>query len=492
MAVEPVRRQSPWRFSLAALMAATAFAALLAWLYTQLWRLDDLIYLALWSASVVTGVACRRAARGIVIAALLGGLLPFAGYMAYHLAMFYVWRMVQQSEAFFRTTQLAIVTMGALSAATIAAMSIGYRSLDDRVQPMARRGAALAIAFVLGAILTVEAHRYAYAWRPFLTLPLVHAQGHHPTPPAIAFSADGSLLAVAAVPSAEQQQAEVELRIWDIRTGKLRPPLMVPRPRCLCFAPDGKNLVVVRDDGFCVLDLSTGQLANNINAPTANPWISQNCAFSPDGKSFVASIYDDGVLKANVWDTASWTVREEHVLSQTALPVVAGHRLALLQYTPAKWSNIALTELETQSPLFPVRHSLNVYHPLFHENGSHVVVGHSILNLETGQAKELPGPVMCLARSGKCGVMRRCDMRGHRFERLPDWRLGLPVVRHWWRTRHYIGQIVLVDLATGNEVCVSPNYFREYFSAVLASPDGKIIVGTCSRGRTIRIWRVPD
>ena len=190
---------------------------------------------------------------------------------------------------------------------------------------------------------------------------------------------------------------------------------------------------------------------------------------SPDGKLLALCRYDGKVYKALVWETANWTLLHDHEITNCiAQPAVADDELVLLKFNPGAYCDLAVVDLEMLQPRHPPHSVHGAYRPVLSNDGLRVGLHFRILDLESGTSQELNGPVYCLARDGQLYATRRCDMKGHRMERSPDWRLGLPIVRHWWRTRHYSAQVVLIDIATQIELTSSPNYSGQWLIDICA------------------------
>jgi hypothetical protein len=491
--IDATNRRSLWHFSLGSLLLLTAAIALLVWLYTQQWRLDELIFIVLWMACVVAGVVhSRRGGWGVSLSLIAGAILPVSGFLAYHLYLYFIRRMGVQTEAFYLITLQVTAYGTAFSAALVVAAVV----LFDRQSPNARKRIKLAAGLALiGFAVLIVGLRIRHdqrSWHPILTLPIGGIDNASPAPPPIAFTPDGSLMAIVG-PSPDGKAKQ--LRIWELATLTERPPFSLAEQvvSSICFAPDGKQIAVVRPDGISIYDTATGKLAKSINELTANPWIPRNCRYSPDGKLLALCRYDGKVYKALVWETANWTLLHDHEITNCiAQPAVADDELVLLKFNPGAYFDLAVVDLETLEPRHPPHSVHGAYRPVLSNDGLRVGLHFRILDLESGTSQELNGPVYCLARDGQLYATRRCDMKGHRMERSPDWRLGLPIVRHWWRTRHYSAQVVLIDIATQIELTSSPNYSGQWLIDICASDDGSVVAGIYEPDGVVRVWRVPD
>jgi RNA polymerase sigma factor (sigma-70 family) len=110
--------------------------------------------------------------------------------------------------------------------------------------------------------------------------------------PCLAFAPDGRTLAAAGQ----------ELRLWDVRTGEVKPaPDLGPGKWWLvAFSPDGRYLAAggERDKGpaIALWDVRSGKLTATLKGHTRRIW---SLAFSPDGKTLAAG-GEDG--RINLWD----------------------------------------------------------------------------------------------------------------------------------------------------------------------------------------------
>jgi hypothetical protein len=489
---ESKARDPLWRFSLRSLLLLTAAIALILWAFISGWRLDDLIYLTAWFACVLVGIVfSRRGGWGIVLAIVLAAIVPTAGALAFHFCLYFIRRQVIQSEAFYPVTLLAAGLGGAMTAAIVVIAVVLY----DRCSPPAIRRriaigftSAIACVGITTAILSIRSE--SRRWRPTISIPVV-IDRHRPAPPPMAFTPDGSSFALV---SKTASDANGKLRIWNLHNNTERTlcELSVANIHSICFSSDGRCIAVVHESGISVVDTSTGNVVVSIDAVTANPWIPRNCCFSPDGKRLALCSYDGDVYKALVWDTSKWELRHQQELSKSiAQPVVVGDDLLLLAFNPGTACDLALLDVETLKPRHPPRPAYEVYRPLLSPDGTQVTASYDAWDLRSGKSHALRGPAYCLASGGSRFVTRRCDMKGHRQEYGPDWRLGIPIVRQWWRTRQYAGQIVLIDAASQQELCCSANYRGEWVIDACSSADGATIAVTFEPG-AIRIWRAPD
>jgi WD40 repeat protein len=114
---------------------------------------------------------------------------------------------------------------------------------------------------------------------------------------AIAFSADGSLLAAG--------DADKKIKLYDVAQAKAIRTLrdLSTTPQRLAFSPDGSLLATVgKEQEFRLWDAATGQLLKTLAGHTL---AASDVAFSPDG-SLLASGGYDGVV--NLWDVQTGEV----------------------------------------------------------------------------------------------------------------------------------------------------------------------------------------
>jgi hypothetical protein len=182
-----------------------------------------------------------------------------------------------------------------------------------------------------------------------------------------------------------------------------------------------------------------------------------------------------------------WTLIQESDLQRPAQPVVQDGNIALLSGVATQ--DVELLDLQTLKAQFPARRLAAHGLPVLSPRGKQVTCGSYLVDLQTGQTKHLAAPAYCLVNRGRWLASRRCDMATFRQgSGLWQLRVALPFVRHWYKSAG--GQVVLLDVETGKEICASPAYQNEAFTEIIASADGRHVLGA-SAGK-FRVWRVPD
>lgn len=122
-------------------------------------------------------------------------------------------------------------------------------------------------------------------------------RGEHVYPMSLAFSPDGSILAVSEFHHSRGQ----EVQLWDVMNQRQIDSILLADPDAatiiaLAFSPDGKHLVVGTDASVWLVDVAQRTVSRQIQ-----PRPSGSIAFSPDGSRLVL-----GGKFIHVYDTATW------------------------------------------------------------------------------------------------------------------------------------------------------------------------------------------
>jgi WD40 repeat protein len=147
-----------------------------------------------------------------------------------------------------------------------------------------------------------------------------------------AFSPDGKRVAVGTLTDPRRVNAPVEVRAWDLATRKEAPgfaagPFQRQAATSLVFSPDGKVLALAEQSGTVyLLEGGTGRLVHQLKAPT----LVNALAFSPDGRTVAAGGWRQRPPGAEshivFWETS--TGQQRRALRSDEAPVQA------LAYSP--------------------------------------------------------------------------------------------------------------------------------------------------------------
>jgi len=484
---------SPRRFSLFSLLLGMAGVAVVVWLFRWRWDADEYVVLSLWVASICGGwfVDFYWRRYGVIAGALLGAVLPplgfFVSFIVTTAVLRYVFEPIQKWMAF---TLLVIAIISGLSSA-LAILVLRLMRRIGRARQWQAQAATLAGLLAASLLLFVGGRLVLRTrqnpWLPVLTIADIDLKGRYAYSP-FAISDDGRILVVGETPPLGAKQAAGWVRVWNVESGKEITPagFETPLTQSLCLSPDGQLLAVVHN-GISIYETATGRHVKFLSVPNLHLWAPQPCRFSPDGQLLVHCTADQKHKSVLIWETQDWTLRSERKLRHIAQPAVAEGRLVLLAGGPKQ--PLELLDLENLESLYPSRPLISAAHPILVPHGRSVSRGHQMVDRATGSIQELAAPVNCFLGDGRFAVARRCDMEVFRSDGDWRWRVALPFARHWCRHDDG-GQVVVFEVAGGQEFCASPLYEREAFNGFRTSEDGKTLVGD-SFGGKFRVWRLP-
>jgi WD40 repeat protein len=473
-------------------MILMAGVGLLIWLFTWAKDLDEKVVLSLWAVGIAAAlVCCRLRLRwGLRICCALATVCPAIGYLPCGVLAGMTGR--------YTYLLVGVAWIGLASGIATVVVIVSYWLIDWINQKAGWRCQMVSIAGLIalcaGAIIGGKILLHTdNSWRPEQIISNWELDPRQEPFMPISVSGNGKVLAVAepAIRDA-QNQTEGWLQIWKLRAIGTKPlQIRTPLTKSLCLSPGGEQIAVVHAGAISVYDASSGTLTKVLPVPTANLWVHDPCCFSPDGQSFLFCTSDYESQKAFLWSTKDWTLQLEQNVRQIAMPAIHKEKLVLVTFTPGgSGGEIALRDLRTLQPLFDPVNVSQIYLPVPCLDGLCVAYGNCLLDWKTSEVATLPASVYTIVNGGRSFVSRRSDLTEFRSEPWPDWRYAVPFARQWCRFNDS-GQAVLFDIATGNEVCSSPNYEREGFWSFEASADGSTVVGATWSAK-LYVWRMPD
>ncbi|HZE99751.1 MAG TPA: WD40 repeat domain-containing protein [Planctomycetota bacterium] len=342
------------------------------------------------------------------------------------------------------TPILLILTGAGIAVAIVATRPGGFvpgAFVLEQTLPLEREDGPVRVAFVPGNRSVIyEAQR-----RPITIFDLATGTKHELFSDLsygnFALSADG---ASAAIMMPGSGRATTDLRIYDLASGKVRKTLPDQRGgEPMTWSPDGQRIVFAVMWMLFILDLERGNTQNLPISDNHGDWTT-SLAFSPDGRLLgVGTQYGE----VSLWRTDSWTLVQKFNLGSSPNPRLGPNAMCHVTFSPdgslfaagggSSWGTTDLPNSTVYSG------ALRVW-----RTSDHTVA----LSMDTGR------PVVSLSFS-------------------PD---GATLAYHSW------GQVQIVDLGTGREIC-HLEARTGWNPSVEFGRDGRLL--TLDERGGIRIWK---
>lgn len=469
-------------------MAVVAALLAVVWIFTWPWDADERLFLATWLGCVLPAVALGRRGRfsGFVAAVVAGTAIPVTVFWLAH-AFRLANGLGTQPEALLTVTLLVTAASGGVAALLATGCVRQYQNLSNWHK-------SRVAGIMLGAIVLALVGRIIFAtisdrsiWKPAFHVPALDDEAATRYWSPFSLSDDGQLLAISQPVLADGKPSS-RVQLWNLESAAANPrlELSLPSVHAVCFSPDSSRMAVIHTGSIGIYETSTGILEKTIVAATFSPRRQNSCCFSANGKTLAFCNYDRTVqiVHVQVWETENWRPLTHHRLPGS-VRLFGTERGALLLVEEGP----KVLDAQTLQPIAAAhidydRHGA----PFVTRDGRFVACGRGLVEIDTGTRQELAAIIYCLA-AGQRFVTRRSDMGTNRSAASLDYQNGIPLFRHWWRRGTSSGQIVLLDVATGEELAASPDYPAEAFVEMKSSADGKTVAGQTWAG-TMYVWRV--
>jgi eukaryotic-like serine/threonine-protein kinase len=323
----------------------------------------------------------------------------------------------------------------------------------------------------------------------------------------VAISPDGRIALTGTKPLG---QAEGEVQLWDIFTGKSQ-ALVVHKSMILSavFSPDGRTVATASaDQTVNLLDVATGKLL----CPSLkhDGWV-HDVAFSPDGKRLLTGC-DDGI--ARLWEVPTGRYLDRRFEHQEGVAAIAFSPDGSLAATASSDKTARLWEISSGRLIHVFRHRDFVRRVVFSPDGRTVLTAsfdRTARLWDVNSGEPLGKPLAhqdevtraTFSPDGKAIATASKDQTAQLWRVSTTEPLGTPLVHEG--PVHDVaftpdgaavvtacddGTCRIWDVTTGRELAPAMRH-RESITSLALSPDGHRLI-TGSRDKTARIWVLPE
>jgi hypothetical protein len=518
-----------WRFSLLTLLSVTTLAGFVsAIVFSPHWHFDERLLLAFWCAGLILGVSFGKARRSQgVLSGVLGGAVGCV-----IAAMIVLNRFEQLPEGAARNSTVYlvfVVTVGSLAALLVAG---GYQFVaSGRVERVweskrARRITLLALGGLASGLIAWQLLR-PQPWRPSWEIDL-RAKDLHDNQ-SLRLSPTGQFLFVHKINQKTNYRFTVpavqgfvfELTPRGVIGG---PTMLAYRPTNYVLSPDCKRIAVsIVPSESSIESWRISQGLGKRNTGPAGLSISDSTDWMfPRYWKWQADAETATFLKFNATSdrllVTTHTPRIQRLyvvdptqdkLPQPELFPFAGRLLldptgeVLLKiHDPAEADGPRRVEVVRRRdgrllgemhdvPVSSYEHYLNIS-PVISPGGDYLAQRGTMRTDQprvwnrNGKSTAMPGNVVAFTGDGRAIVHRTWQRQA---EWLPAWLLPMPFVRHAHEGKSFFGQMLLVDLVTGETQIATPAF--KHMVIAQAAEQGTVVLGGTYPEEYVRIWKVP-
>lgn len=501
----PAAEPRKWRFSLKTLFLWTLLAAVAVWLTSwRRWDLDERILIGSWFIAVTSAITWSRLRRrrGIILSAIVGGLVPAPLVTAYYIWSDFIPFHYVPSNATF-------VAVGGAVAGSLLAWSFTPRGIDqlapsereDRLQGRLVLFVGATVLFVLSVGIW-SAYRRATEWNfrgEFWPHQLVSGLGETH----VEISPNGSHLLYVAPLHGERDKGIVV--VWGLVPPRNKPLFeqVIANSHswnwshngeliAICDVADGKATISIleSDGGRRLAELAVPAKLEESEAGTFT--------FSLDDRLFRfvtrAGSGKEESTRLYYWRTDNWQQLAPHERDgDSQWPTNSQHpEVKIVEVEKESWRDAQTYRLEVGAPGASL--GVKSYGPFetdgpvtFMSGANRIAFGSSLLDLESNTVRELPGIALAATRDGKRLLcVERNERQGTRVDFSDGPLPAFPIIQHLWLDGMH-KRFILLD-AEDCHVLSKSQWIRIEWGLEALSADGKIVV--VGRDDWFKVWEI--